>query len=175
MATTNRTPTLADTSVGSVMTTQVKTVEISKPLVDGVKIMGEANIGCIVVVENERPVGIFTERDLVRKMAEGPESLKLTMSQVMSKPMITISPTATIWDALTLMGRNNIRRLPVIDGNKLVGILTERDVFRLIISQQSLLLESVSESIPASAREKLRVITGALGIEKPPARMENGK
>src|SRR5208337_214738 len=57
-------------------------------------------------------------------------------------------------------GRLGIRRLPVVEEGKLVGILTERDIFRLILSQQSLLLEAVSESMPAATRDQLRGIVG---------------
>lgn len=174
MAATKRALSLADASVGSVMTRQVKTVEASSPLIDCIKIMNTSNIGSVVVIaslENARPVGIFTERDLVRKIAQGPESLGLEMAQVMSKPLITISATATVWDALTLMGRYNIRRLPVVDKRKLEGILTERDVFHLILAQQSILLESFSELMPASAKETLKGPTGVFGVERPPSRV----
>ena len=175
MAARSRTVSLADASVGSIMTRQVKIVSTTKPLLESIRMMKESNIGSVVVVEDGRPVGIFTERDLVKRMAERPESLGLSMAQVMSKPLISVPPTATVWDALTLMGKHNIRRLPVMEGKKLMGIVTERDVFRLILTQQSLLLESVSESIPASSRERLKGIVGALGIEKPPSRMENNQ
>ena len=122
-------------------------------------------------------MGIFTERDLVKKMAEkGHGILASSMAQVMSKPLTIISPVATIWDAVTLMGRADVRRLPVVENGHLVGILTERDVFRLILSRQSLLLESVSESFPAATRDQLKGIAGRLGLESPPGRMnESGK
>ena len=171
MVSRNQTVSLADASVGSIMTTQVRTIGPTKPLVECIKMMKDSNIGSIVVVDDGKPVGIFTERDLVKRMAEKLECLGSTMAQVMSKPLITISPTATVWDALTQMGRHGIRRLPVMEGKRLVGIVTERDIFRLILAQQSLLLESVSESLPASTREKLKGMVGALSIEKPPSRM----
>lgn len=163
---------LIDAPVRSAMNKDVKTVEATKTLADGVKIMRDANIGSIVVVgKDHSPVGIFTERDLVRKTAEkGHAALGLTMAQVMSKPLTIISPVATIWDAVTLMGRADIRRLPVVENGHLVGILTERDVFRLILSQQHLLLESVSESLPTATREQLRGIAGRFGLGGPPGR-----
>ncbi len=173
MASQNKTLSLAEVSVGSIMTRQVRTIEGSRLLIECVRIMRDANIGSIVVLgSDDKPVGIFTERDLIRRMADRPESLELPMSQVMSKPLTTISPSATIWDAITLMGRSNIRRLPVVDKEKkLVGILTETDVFRLILSQQTLLLESISESIPVGTREKLKEMVDRLGMGKPPARV----
>jgi len=85
-----------------------------------------------------------------------------------------ISPGATIWDAITLMGSAGIRRLPVVENGHLVGILTERDVLRLILAQQNLLLESVSESFPAATRERVRGIAGHFGLERPPGRAGAG-
>jgi CBS domain-containing protein len=169
---TDQNPTLADAPVGNIMTKGVKTVGITDPLVKCIKLMKEFNIGSVIIVEDGKPVGIFTERDLVNKMGERIQSLELTMAQLMSKPLITISSTATVWDALTIMGRRNIRRLPVVDSERLMGIVTERDVFRLILTQQNLLLESVSESFPISTRERLKGIVGVLGIERPPSKME---
>ena len=173
MTSTSKVTSLVDASVGGIMRKDVRTVEGTRPLLESVKSMRDADIGCIIVLENGKPVGIFTERDLVRKVAEGADILKVTTAQVMSRPLTTISSTASLWDAITLMGRQKIRRLPVIENGKLIGILTERDLFRLILSQQSLLLESVSESLPLAAREQLKGITGALGIEKPPARVQD--
>ncbi len=163
---------LIDAPVRGAMTKEVKTIEATKTLVDAVKVMHDAKIGCLVVVGKDRtPVGIFTESDLVRKMAEkGHGTLNMTMAQLMSKPLAIISPGATIWDAITLMGRAGIRRLPVVENGRLVGILTERDVLHLILSQQSLLLESVSESFPAATREQLKGLAGRFGLGTPPGR-----
>jgi CBS domain-containing protein len=163
---------LGDASVASIMTKQVKTIDSLEPLFECIKIMNEAKIGSIVVTENGKPVGIFTERDLVKKMAQRLESLGYVMKQVMSCPLVTISQSATVWDALILMGRKDIRRLPVVDDKKLVGIITERDVIRLIVTHQSMLLESVADSIPAASREKLLGLTGALGSGITPTRFE---
>ncbi len=160
MSTRDRKLSLSDAAVGTIMTKEVKTAEASVFLSDCVRVMKKANIGSIVVVENDKPVGIFTERDLISRMATGVESLGLPMALVMTKPLQTISPSSTIWDAITLMGRLNIRRLPVVDNGKLIGIVTERDVLHLILSQQSLLLESVSESLPSATRDQVKAMVG---------------
>lgn len=154
------------------MTKDAKTVEPNKALSECIKLMGDAKVGSLVVVgKDQTAVGIFTERDLVNKMAErGHGILSLPMVQVMSKPLTIISPVATIWDAVTLMGRADIRRLPVVENGHLIGILTERDVFRLILARQNLLLESVSESFPTATREQLKGISGHLGLGGPPGR-----
>ena len=158
------------------MTKDVKTIDGTKTLADAIKAMRDANVGSLIVVgKDQTPVGIFTERDFVRKIAEkGHGALGLAMSMVMNKPLTIISPSATIWDAITLMGRADIRRLPVVENGHLVGILTERDIFRLILAQQNLLLESVSESFPASTRAQVRGIAGHFGLERPPGRAGAG-
>ena len=152
------------------MTKQVRTIDIAKPVSECVKLMEEHNIGSVIVVDHESPVGIFTEKDLIKTIA-GKKELDLEMSQVMSKPLTTISSTATLWDAISLMGRANIRRLPVVEKGKLVGIFTERDLFRLIIQRQNLILESVAEYLPAMTRGQLKELVSELGTERPPARM----
>ena len=154
------------------MTKDVRTIDATKTLADALKTMRDSKIGCLVVVgKDQTPVGMFTESDLVRRMAEkGHSVLGLAMAQVMTKPLTIISPSATVWDAVTLMGRADIRRLPVVENGRLIGILTERDVFRLILAQQSLLLESVSESLPTATREQLRGLAGRLSAGTPPGR-----
>jgi CBS domain-containing protein len=159
-----------DSTIGSFMIKQVRTIDVTKSISECVKLMEEQNIGSVIVVDDESPVGIFTERDLV-KMIAGKKELNLKMSQVMSKPLATISPTATLWDAISLMGRANIRRLPVVEKGKLVGIFTERDLFRLIIQRQNLILESVAEYLPAMTRDQLKELVSQLGTERPPTRM----
>jgi CBS domain-containing protein len=163
---------LIDAPVRSAMKKDVKTIEGTKTVADAIKAMSDANIGSLIVVGKDlTPVGIFTERDFVKKMADkGHGALGLAMSLVMSEPLTTISPNATIWDAITLMGKADIRRLPVVENGHLIGILTERDVFRLIVAQQNLLLESVSESFPAATKEQVRGIAGHFGLETPPGR-----
>ena len=154
------------------MTKDVKLIDGTKTVADAIKTMRDANIGSLIVVgKDQTPMGMFTERDLVMKLADkGHGILGLAMAQVMSKPLTIISPGATIWDAITLMGRAGIRRLPVVENGHLVGILTERDVLRLILAQQNMLLESVSESFPAATRERVRGIAGHFGLERPPGR-----
>lgn len=154
------------------MIKDVKTAAATESLAGALKIMRDAKIGCLVVTGTDgTPVGIFTERDLLIKMAEvGHAIVSMTMAELMSKPLTIISPDATIWDAVTLMGRAGIRRLPVVENGRLVGILTERDVLRLVLSQQSLILESVSESMPTATREQLRELTEHFGVGIPPGK-----
>ncbi len=89
--------------------------------------MKEANRGCLLVVENGRLVGIVTERDLVQRVIAEGKSPNCEVSEIMSKPVITVGPDALITDATEIMIKNKIRRLVVTEGNSLVGIVTTTD------------------------------------------------
>ena len=84
--------------------------------------------GCLVVMSDGKLVGILTERDLVQKvLAFGKNPNETAVSKVMSAPVITVRPDATLSEAAKLMVANRIRRLPVVDGSKVVGMLTTTD------------------------------------------------
>jgi CBS domain-containing protein len=140
---TERRPSLQRMPVENIMTKGVKTIEGNKLVEDCIKLMRDNDIGCVIVVEKETPVGIFTERDLLRRVAEDPGNLRRAMMDVMSRPLKAILPTATVWDAIGMMNDSRIRHLPVVDKEKLVGILSQRDVTRLIFSNKDLLLAGI--------------------------------
>ncbi len=86
-------------------------------------------VGSVIVVKNGKPAGILTESDILKKIvAEEKDASKIKVKDVMSAPLITISPNEKVEKALKLFGDNRIRRLPVVENGKLVGIVTERDI-----------------------------------------------
>ncbi|HVL86549.1 MAG TPA: CBS domain-containing protein [Candidatus Thermoplasmatota archaeon] len=91
--------------------------------------MREAGAGSLLAVENGKPVGILTERDLVTKvLAAGADPESTPIRSVMSTPLLTIPPTTPVVEAARIMARRGVRRLPVSDAGRLVGLLTERDI-----------------------------------------------
>ncbi len=139
-------------SVESIMTKDVTTTKTNQTVSAVANIMNHNNIGSVVITEteNNRPVGIITERDIVRIVGTT-EILMLQLllaRDIMSKPLITINLNSSIKDAIDTMQLNNIRRLPVIDSKKkkMVGIVTDRDIFRAITRSQSI-ITTVGESI----------------------------
>jgi CBS domain-containing protein len=84
-----------------------------------------------VVVDEDKPVGIVTERDLVRKGIIGRLDVHSSIEKVMSSPLITISKNTTLSEATKLMIEKEIRRLPVVENGKLVGIITATDVLNI--------------------------------------------
>src|SRR5918992_6294641 len=85
--------------------------------------MQEENIGSVAVCDGPRLVGIFTERDVLRLAGEGADFLDLTVATVMTSTPVTISPDADLLDAARIMNERNIRHLPVVEGENLLGIV----------------------------------------------------
>jgi CBS domain-containing protein len=142
--------------VASIMTKEVKTAKESQTVKAAARIMTEKGIGSLVIVkatEPDRPVGIITERDMVR-VAGTTEVLTLQMPvrEIMSKPVVTIDANSSIKDAIQSMELNNFRRLPVVDREKkMVGIVTDKDIFRAIMKSQAL-ITSISGSLSVEYR-----------------------
>jgi len=119
--------------VESVMVGHVETVKPTDLLEHVLKKIVKKNIGCVVVVEGRKPVGIITERDVSRKVAKSTKVLKTEVKQVMSGPLFTVTPRTPIDKAVYLMLKHGIRRLPVIEKEELVGLVSERDLLRWVL------------------------------------------
>lgn len=115
--------------VRDIMTKTVKTVRINASVREAVRRMNKFNIGAIIVLERKRPVGILSERDILRRIVEqciDPSTVKV--KEIMSSPVITINPDNSIEDAARLMTKKGIRKLPVVEDDRLVGIVTSVDL-----------------------------------------------
>lgn len=117
-------------TVKDLMTQNVVTVDVNKTVVEAAVIMSENDIGDLVVMDGDNPVGIVTERDFVRRVLAGGKSLTSKVSEIMTSPLKVIDPDAPIKEAARRMVNSEIRRLPVIKNNKLVGIITATDFAR---------------------------------------------
>lgn len=107
----------------------VVTISEGQTVLEAAKKLVDHNIGGLVVVEADRLRGILTERDLLRLTAMyGGEMGAILVGTVMTTAVITAKPGADLTEVMTLMGKNKIRRLPVMDGDRLIGIITIGDV-----------------------------------------------
>ena len=122
---------MAHTFVKDVMIDKVATLDASSMIKDAAKLMDEKNIGCVIVTQNDQPTGILTERDFVRRIASKEKPLTSPLEEVMSSPLISINPDETIWEAAEQMKVKNIHKLPVIDNDKVVGIITTSDLVEI--------------------------------------------
>ncbi|NHX36246.1 MULTISPECIES: CBS domain-containing protein [Halolamina] len=119
------------------------------PVTDLAATMDEENVGSIVITTDETPVGIVTDRDLtVRVLAAGTEPTEQTAEDVMTTDLCTVDPDTGFYEAATLMADNGIRRLPVCEGDSLVGIITADDIAELIADEQQLLGDIIRAQRP---------------------------
>jgi signal-transduction protein with cAMP-binding, CBS, and nucleotidyltransferase domain len=114
--------------VKDIMTKKVVTIEANKTVIEATIVMTEKNVSNLIVMHDSTPTGIVTERDFVRKVLAKNKSTTTKISEIMSTPLRVIDPNAPIKEAARKMIRKGIRRLPVIDDNKLVGIITTTDI-----------------------------------------------
>ena len=115
---------------------------------NALEIMFEKNVSALLVMENEIPVGIFTERDYARKVILKNKSSKKTLiKEIMTDELISVTPDFTIENAMQLMTTKFIRHLPVIEENKIVGIISIGDVVKFHIEEQKFIIGSLENYI----------------------------
>jgi predicted transcriptional regulator len=118
-------------TVEDVMTKDLISVESTDKVFAAIKVMTDNDIGSVLVTKNNKPLGILTERDILKKVC--PQQLctrGIAAGEVMSKPLIHIKADAGLGQASSLMSLKNVRRLLVMDKGKIVGIVTQKDVIK---------------------------------------------
>ena len=117
------------------MSTPAITVEAQTPVSDALETMRHKNISSLIVNPTgpDDAYGIFTKRDIITKVvARDLDPNHLLVSEIMSKPVLTISPKTGLRECSILMSKAGIRRLPVVDGDKLVGVISDTDIFQCV-------------------------------------------
>jgi CBS domain-containing protein len=132
-------------TVKDLMTKRTLTIDVQKTVFEASQLMSQKEVGDLIVVDNEIPVGIVTERDFVRRIIAKGRAVDTKVSDVMSKPLITISPEASLKEAARKMVKHGIRRLPVLKKHKLVGIIVVSDFARHL--GKKTLTEGILEAI----------------------------
>jgi len=111
---------------------QVFTVSPDATVYDALALMAEKEIGALVVVKNEKMVGIFSERDYARKVIlKGKNSQETLVKEIMTSKVMHAAPEEKVTKCLSLMTTNRFRHLPILDGDRLVGIISIEDVRRM--------------------------------------------
>jgi CBS domain-containing protein len=124
---------------------QVWTISGKATVYEAIKLLADKNIGAIPVLEGDRLIGIFSERDYARKVVlEGKSSRTTPVCEIISTPVVTVTPHHTIEEAMRLMTDKHIRHLPVIDGEKMVGLVSIGDMVNWIISAQTATIEQMT-------------------------------
>jgi len=121
-----------DVLVKEVMKIKPVTVQPFTTVLEAARLMKDRKIGNVIVAEVNHPIGILTESDIIKKVVcEAKNPQDVSVEEVMSSPIVVTEPYISLQEALKIMGKCNIRRLPVIENNQLVGIITQRDISRL--------------------------------------------
>jgi CBS domain-containing protein len=117
-------------------------------VLDALKLLAEKNVGAILVMEGQRLAGIISERDYARKVAlKGKSSADTPVSEVMTKSVICVSLTHTNEDCMGLMTQKHIRHLPVVDGERVLGMLSIGDLVKDMISEQQFIISQLESYI----------------------------
>jgi len=119
-------------SIADVMNKSVISVDSAMTVNETAKMMEDAKVGAVIIMENNTPVGIVTDRDFAVKIAAHAYQITTPIKQIMSSPLISINSDETIRTAADLMHARGIRKLPVIDDDKVVGIITSTDIVNLL-------------------------------------------
>ena len=116
-------------SIRDVMAAHPVALPATSSVIDAARAMRDSNIGDVIIIDNGQVCGIVTDRDItIRGVAEGRDLSHLKLADVCSRELTTVSPTDSVDDALRLMREKAIRRLPVVEGGKPVGIVSLGDL-----------------------------------------------
>ena len=121
-------------------------VSNNSKIIDALKIMASSNIGCLVVLDGEKFVGIFTERDYARKIIlVGKSSETTVVNEIMGTDLPILNITDSIEECSIIMTEKNLRYLPVFENNKLVNVISQSDIVKYTINAQKILIEHLQE------------------------------
>ena len=117
-------------------------------VIDALRVMAEREIGAVLVVDNDRLVGIMSERDYARKVIlKGKSSQETYVREIMTERVIYVRPQQTVPECMALMTNKRVRHLPVLDGDRLVGVLSLGDLVKETISEQQFIIQQLENYI----------------------------
>ena len=120
-------------TIAEIMTGRVLTLSPQNKTIDALDAMVQNDIGSVPIVDQGELVGIITERDIVKEITKSFDYLERRLSETGKRSVVTVTPSTPLWEAFALLLRNKIRRLPVVENHRLVGIVTERDLFKWVV------------------------------------------
>jgi CBS domain-containing protein len=127
---------------------EIWSVEPDATVYKAIEVMADRGVGALMVMEGDKPVGIISERDYARKVIlQGRSSKETPVRDIMTSRIIHTSPDRSVEECMTLMTTNKIRHLPVMDGEKLVGVISIGDLVKATISEQQSTIEYLERYI----------------------------
>ena len=127
---------------------QIWSINPSATVFEAIALMAEKNIGALPVVAADRLVGVVSERDYTRKVIlKGKSSKKITVEEIMTRDLVTAHTSDNVADCMRLMTEKRVRHLPVMEGGKIVGILSVGDLVKWIISAQTATIDQLTKYV----------------------------
>ena len=127
---------------------EVHTIDTGKSVLAAIKKLADEGIGALVVQDNGKTTGLFSERDYTYKVAlDGKRSENTPVGNIMSQKLVVVHPDTSINDCMVLMTEKRIRHLPVVEDDELVGLVSIGDIVKDIISEQQLVIEQLEQYI----------------------------
>ncbi|MEX2517252.1 MAG: CBS domain-containing protein [Gammaproteobacteria bacterium] len=127
---------------------EIYSVNPDDMVIDAIRLMAEAKVGALLVLDNGQMAGIISERDYTRKVILNSRSSQTTkVNEIMTSGVVYVTPEQTIEDCLVLMSEHHIRHLPIVENGKPIGLLSVMDVVKSIISEKEFLIEQLENYI----------------------------
>jgi len=142
--------------VGDVMVREVITIDENATVKEAAEVMNKFEIGCLIAVRKGKAVGIITERDLLKRVvAEAKDVNKTRVKDVMSSPLVVVEPDLDLEEAVKLMFQMKIKKLPVVDGKRLVGLVSLTDIARFQPQMMKILKQLAAKHGPPKSMKKV--------------------
>ena len=142
-------------TVGGILAQKVSTVWSIAPtalIFDAIALMADKNIGALPVVENDKLIGIISERDYTRKVIlKGKSSKETRVQEIMTQQLVTANPGDTVVDCMRVMTEKRVRHLPVMEEGKMTGMLSIGDVVKWLISAQAATIDNLEQYISGAS------------------------
>lgn len=128
--------------------TEVWSISPEAKVYEALQLMADKNVGALVVLENEKLVGIISERDYARKVIlHEKSSMQIPVSEIMTRTVFCVSRDSSIEECMALMTEKRVRHLPVLEDDQVVGVVSIGDVVKAIISHQEFMIEQLQNYI----------------------------
>jgi len=142
--------------VGDVMVKEVITIDEDLTVKEAAEIMNKFEIGCVIGVRRGKAMGILTERDVLKRVvAEGKDAGKTKVRDAMTSPLVIAEPGMDLGEAVKLMFQMKIKKLPVVDGKRLVGLVSLTDIARFQPQMITILKQLAARQTPPKSMQKV--------------------